>query len=501
MATVLPPPSKRQKREAQRPDIDALPTDFPSVQVQFESADGSVSETLLVPGTSSIADLEMLVNMHIAPSGDEPVPYTFSVNQVNLQRDLYHDLFQPGRHSTEDLIKVLYTPQSIFRVRPVTRCTAELPGHGGSILVASFAPHTSSVCCTGAGDNTARIWDCDTETPQHTLKGHTGWVLSACWEPEGKMVATGSMDTSVRVWDAKTGTEVACLQRHTKPVLSLCWEPLVSNARLATASKDATIKVWHVANKSVDLSLSGHKGAVTSLRWGGNGWLYSASYDMTIKIWQVSPDKTGTNGGNGRLLHTLTGHAARINHLALSTDHILRTSYEPISGKILSLGERKKRWQEAISSAPQKCERLVSSSDDLQTILWQPAINTSAKSGIRLHGHQKVVNHAAFAPDGATLATASFDGSIRLWHGTTGAFMATLRGHVAAVYQVAWSSDSRLLASCSHDTTVKVWQMRDRTLKSDMATSEGEVFALDWSCDGRKVVAGGADKKVRLFSH
>lgn len=58
---------------------------------------------------------------------------------------------------------------------------------------------------SGSGDNTARIWDCDTGTPLHTLKGHTSWVLVVSWSPDGSTIATGSMDNTVRLWDPQTG--------------------------------------------------------------------------------------------------------------------------------------------------------------------------------------------------------------------------------------------------------------------------------------------------------
>lgn len=489
MATLVPPPTKRQKREAQNPTIDVLPEDFPSIQLQFRSTDGETTDTILLPGTSSVSDLELLLNTHLLKN-DEPLPYTFSLpDSTDITRDLYTDIYAKELRSTEDILTVLYTPQSVFRVRAVTRCTSTLPGHGGSILTAQFAPHTSSRCATGAGDNHARIWDCDTETPMHTLKGHAGWVLSVAWSPAGDVLATGSMDNTVRLWNTRTGAEIGSLARHTKPVMSLSWEPLVEDSpRLASAGKDATVKVWNTRMRTVDFSLSGHTGPVTSVKWGGNGWIYSASYDQSIKVW---------NGKTGLLLHTLKGHAARINHLALSTDHILRTSFDPVTNKVLTVPELRDRWAQVVRDSGGS-ERLVSSSDDLQVFLWQPQHSTRPT---KLNGHQKVVNHATFAPDGQTIATASFDSSLRLWSASTGAFLATLRGHVSSVYMCVWSADSRLLASASQDTTVKVWDVRTRKIVSDLATSEAEVFSLDWSCDGRKVVSGGADRKVRLFSH
>jgi ribosome assembly protein 4 len=50
---------------------------------------------------------------------------------------------------------------------------------------------------TGSGDNNARLWDLDTETPSHTLSGHKGWVLCVEWEPTERKLATGGHDGQV----------------------------------------------------------------------------------------------------------------------------------------------------------------------------------------------------------------------------------------------------------------------------------------------------------------
>lgn len=203
----------------------------------------------------------------------------------------------------------------------------------------------------------------------------------------------------------------------------------------------------------------------------------------------------------GKCLHILKGHAARVNHLSLSTEHVLRSgAYDHTDFKPKSFSDERRKAKERYEAClKQSGERLVSASDDLQLILWDP--QKSTKPITKMHGHQKVVNHASFSPDGRCIATASFDSSVRLWDGKTGKFLATLRGHVAAVYQCAWSTDSRLLVSSSQDTTLKVWDVRSKKMKFDLPGHEDQVFAVDWSPDGQRVASGGADKAVRIWSH
>ena len=107
-------------------------------------------------------------------------------------------MINPGLISTEEVQNISAAPQAVFRVQAVSRCASTIPGHGEAILATQFSPRSSSRMVSGSGDNTARIWDCDTGTPVHTLKGHTSWVLAVGWSPDDSRIATGSMDNTVR---------------------------------------------------------------------------------------------------------------------------------------------------------------------------------------------------------------------------------------------------------------------------------------------------------------
>ncbi|RLV91412.1 Ribosome assembly protein 4 [Spathaspora sp. JA1] len=509
MATVIPPPSKKQKKEAQKVrELDLVPEGLANVLIKFQASDTgeSTGGSIRVPGGITEKQLEELLN-NLQGESEDPVPYTFSVltdeeKSVDIKDNLYNSVLKPGIKTTEDFLTLLYTPRAVFKVKPITRSNAAIAGHGSTILCCQFSPNDSSRMCSGAGDSTARIWDCNTQTPMHTLSGHTNWVLVVTYSPCGSMIATGSMDNTVRLWDAKTGKPIGKpLLGHTKWVSSLTWEPLhlvkpEDSPRLASASKDGTIKIWNTSTRICEFTMSGHTNAVSCIKWSGSNIIYSGSHDKTIKAWDIT--------AKGKCIQTLKSHAHWVNHLSISTDYVLRkggydhtkqedNSPATLRARALQQYEKVAMLNGVIS------ERLITASDDFTMYLWEPL--KSSKPVCRMTGHQKLVNHVSFSPDGRYVVSSSFDNSIKLWDGIRGTFISTLRGHVAPVYQTAWSADNRLLVSCSKDTTLKVWDIRTKKLMVDLPGHSDEVYAVDWSMDGKRVASGGKDKMIRLWSH
>ena len=114
----------------------------------------------------------------------------------------------------------------------------------------------------------------------------------------------------------------------------------------------------------------------------------------------------------------------------------------------------------------------------------------------RLTEHSAQVWSVAFSPDGRTLATASDDGTVRLWNTATGRIRATLTDPDGVPVAVAFAPDGRTLAA-GGEGGVRLWNVASGTVRARFP-GQGTVFAVAFSPDGRTIAAAG-DASVSLW--
>jgi cytochrome c len=114
-----------------------------------------------------------------------------------------------------------------------------------------------------------------------------------------------------------------------------------------------------------------------------------------------------------------------------------------------------------------------------------------------LEGHTAPIAALAASPDGATLASASWDHTVRLWPLAGGA-PRVFDAHTQNVNGVAFMADGRALVSVSYDFSVRIWPLSGEQTPAVIAMPT-PLNAVATGADG-EIVVGGADGKVYFLT-
>jgi hypothetical protein len=139
---------------------------------------------------------------------------------------------------------------------------------------------------------------------------------------------------------------------------------------------------------------------------------------------------------------------------------------------------------------------LASGGEDADIHLWDVGAdgNSLSHRAAITRGHGDfIVSDLAFAPDGRALASGGDPQTGRPLH--------TLRGHTAIVYRIAFNptAEGPALASASHDGTVRLWRRGTYQELPPLPARAGYAYAVAFSPDGKTVAAAYARKCVKLW--
>jgi WD40 repeat protein len=194
-------------------------------------------------------------------------------------------------------------------------------------------------------------------------------------------------------------------------------------------------------------------------------------------------------------------------HFGLGTDHALRL-WDAKSGMLLRRleGHTSPVW--CVAYSPDG-SRILSGSGgwqrmagDVQPYGYELILWTESGMEVRrLPGHTSWVRGVAFAPDGSRAASASWDGTVRIWSLETGEELRKIETG-AALNSVAWSPDGRLLISGGGrggDGQVRLWKADSGAPVRSFNGHTERVWSVAFSPDARTVLSAAEDKTARLW--
>jgi WD40 repeat protein len=117
---------------------------------------------------------------------------------------------------------------------------------------------------------------------------------------------------------------------------------------------------------------------------------------------------------------------------------------------------------------------------------------------LTLRGHTDEVWGAVFSPDGTQVATASADGTARIWDATTGKELLTVKGS-GIVWHAMFSPDGKLLATAGQDGIVHIWTATTGQKVLDLVGHHEDVFHIEFSPDGSRIATISPDGTAKVW--
>ena len=178
--------------------------------------------------------------------------------------------------------------------------------------------YMSSHLASSDYEGVVTVWDVNTSGMVQEYEAHAKriWSVDFCGA-DPSLLASGSDDCTVKLWSTRAQASVAQLDLKAN-VCAVKWRP-GSAHQLAIGSADHIVYLYDLRKPAAPLaSFSGHKKAVSYVRWAGENEIASASTDSTLRLWDAA--SAVSSGIGGEAVRIYEGHANEKNFVGLGVE-------------------------------------------------------------------------------------------------------------------------------------------------------------------------------------
>ncbi len=306
----------------------------------------------------------------------------------------------------------------------------------------------------------------------HTLSVSAGALTDIKFNDTGEWIALASSHSGqLVVWEWRSETHVLKQQSHVLASSATAFSP--DGRAIATGSLDGRLKLWGVSSGFCAATFADHTAAITGISFAGKDVVVSSSLDGTVRAFDIR---------RYRNFRVLVGPPPQRQFGCVAVD---------AAGDLVAAG----------------CV------DTFEIIVW--SLRTGKVLEL-LAGHKGPVSSLAFRPRRGTLASASWDRTVRLWDMYERKGSCESLEHSKEVLVVAFRPDGREFASAALSGEITIWDADKGTITGTIdggrdaapgrsrasrtvAPVRGHFQTLSYSADGRFLLAGAASKNVCVY--
>jgi WD40 repeat protein/predicted Ser/Thr protein kinase len=321
-----------------------------------------------------------------------------------------------------------------------------------------------------------------------TLEGNSSPVICVAYSRDGRNLAAGTSDGTLRIWAVPSLQEPIVCKGSARPILGLGFSP--DGTQVVAAGADAVLRIWDVASGEQVRSWPSQAQDVLAVAYSPNGRRLVSSCREALQFWdptngrEVSSVLPGRWGSDVAYLPDGRAVAACSDGTMRVWEDDVRENRLPVPAGVA--------WSSVAVRPDGKRVAAAGGRQSGRYLVWVGDVITK-ETIVSFDEPNMVGGRLTFTADGKQLVTPGHDGALRTWDAETGKLGETLLGHVQRVYQVTASPDGQL-ASAGWDGTVKVW---GGTPAPRVNIPHGTVAAF--SPDGKILATGGLGPRVHSW--
>ena len=312
------------------------------------------------------------------------------------------------------------------------------------------------------------------------------WVMGAGYDRQGRVVSVDLEGRVVR-WDLATG-EGTLIGRHPQEV----WTSHVSpdGNRIAVGGQGGLVAIYPLSGSGTPVTLAGPNEMMERLDFSADGKrLVTWSKAKQVQVWDVDTGERVLAFDDKEVSAGALDPTGKVAYAGLENGDIVRAPVGGGRSRIARIGSAVAH----IYVAPDGDRLMAHGMDGTMQMI---DVRSGATRDLGKQPAEKGV--AAFSRDGSLLATGGMDAIVHVWSTADASRHDELRGHEDTIYQVEFAPDTTYVASASDDGTARIWDLRSGQSQV-LRGHEDDVFSLAIRADGRELVTSSLDMSVRVW--